>query len=86
MYTCMATKTISLDIEAYECLRLARIDTRESFSKVVKRATWPAQVGTAGDLLAWRSGGGDNMVDKAVLDELDSLQESDVPSEDKWQS
>ncbi len=74
----MATKTISLDIEAYECLRSARLDERESFSKVVKRAVWPAQAGTAGDLLVWRGGCDDNMIDKMVLDDLDSLQESDV--------
>ena len=85
MYACMATKTISLDLEAYECLRSARVDERESFSKVVKRAVWSAPLGTAAALLAWRK---DEAVpvDKNVLDKLDARQEEDEPSTDKWES
>lgn len=85
MHTCMATKTISLDLEAYERLSAARNHERESFSKVVKRAVWPAPAGTAGDLLAWRNKAG-HTVDEAVLDRLDALQDCDEPSENKWQS
>ncbi len=81
----MATKTISLDLEAYDRLSAARKYERESFSKVVKRAVWPAQTGTAADLLAWRNEAG-GTVDKAVLDRLGALQECDTPSENKWQS
>ncbi len=85
MHTCMATKTISLDLEAYERLSAARKHQRESFSKVVKRAVWPAQSGTAGDLLAWRNGL-EGAVDEKVLNRLDALQECDQPPENKWQS
>lgn len=34
------TKTISIDLEAYERLRRARRSRSESFSMVIKRATW----------------------------------------------
>ena len=85
MYACMATKTISLDLEAYERLREAWKNERESFSKVVKRAVWPAATGTAGDLLAWRKES-NLVVDKAVLDHLDACQEADSPANDKWRS
>lgn len=79
----MATKTISLDLETYERLSAARQHERESFSKVVKRAVWPAQTGTAGDLLAWRNATKE-LADEAVLDRLDDLQECDHPAENKW--
>jgi len=38
--TCMAIKTISLELDAYEKLRRARREPRESFSNVVRRARW----------------------------------------------
>ncbi|MEM7144189.1 MAG: antitoxin VapB family protein [Verrucomicrobiota bacterium] len=36
----MATKTISLELDAYERLRRAKRSPRESFSEVVRRAQW----------------------------------------------
>ena len=45
----MATKTISLEIEAYEKLRRAKRSDRESFSSVVRRARWDDTPPTAGD-------------------------------------
>jgi len=47
----MASKTISLKVEAYERLRAARRYPSESFSEVVLRATWPEQTVTGLDLL-----------------------------------
>lgn len=48
MYTCIvATTTISIDIEAYERLRQARRSPDEPFSRVIKRARWPAASRTA---------------------------------------
>ena len=48
---CMATKTISLKLEAYEKLRGARRYPAESFSDVVLRATWPEETIIASELL-----------------------------------
>jgi hypothetical protein len=47
----MATKTISLELNAYEKLRRARRDPRESFSSVVRRARWEDQPATGPRLL-----------------------------------
>ena len=40
---CMATKTISLKLDAYEKLRAARRQPTESFSQVILRARWPEE-------------------------------------------
>ena len=67
----MATKTISIDLEAYERLRRARRLPNESFSKVIKRAEWPLQR-TAGALLSAMAKIAP--VDKDVIDRLDTVQ------------
>jgi hypothetical protein len=48
----MATKTISLEIDAYEKLRCAKRSDRESFSSVVRRASWNDVPPTAGEILS----------------------------------
>lgn len=83
MHLCMATKTISVDLEAYERLRGARRHERESFSKVIKRAVWTPAGGTAAALLTWRKGQ-EGVLEEGVLDALDAAQEADEPSPDKW--
>ena len=47
---CMATKTISLELDAYEKLRRAKRDERDSFSSVVRRARWDERPPTAGEI------------------------------------
>ena len=79
----MATKTISIDIEAYERLRRARRDPGESFSKVIKRADWPVPPKTAGAMLSAMDGL--RLLDDAVLERLDAAQKNDRPPEDPWQ-
>jgi hypothetical protein len=85
MYTCIvATKTISIDVEAYERLRAARRSPNESFSNVIKRASWRDEAPTAAALL-------DALaeiptVDDAVLARLDEAQRADAPPEDRWRS
>ena len=53
----MATKTITLELDAYERLRRAKRAPRESFSAVVRRAVWPEEPLTAADyrheMLTW---------------------------------
>ncbi|HET7293940.1 MAG TPA: antitoxin VapB family protein [Vicinamibacteria bacterium] len=48
----MATKTISLELDAYERLRKAKRSERESFSAVVRRARWDDRASTGPEVLA----------------------------------
>ena len=48
---CMATKTISIDLKAYQRLRQARQTPEDSFSRVIHRAKWPSGQRSCGDLL-----------------------------------
>jgi hypothetical protein len=49
--SCMATKTISLELDAYEKLRKAKRSERESFSQVVRRARWEDSASTGPQIL-----------------------------------
>jgi hypothetical protein len=80
---CMATKTISLRLEAYERLKRARRTPNESFSDVVMRAEWPDVGLTGGDLLALYERGGPYLSEEA-LDRVDEAKALDRPPEDKW--
>lgn len=51
-YLHVATKTITLEIDAYERLKRAKRTTRESFSEVVRRLPMPTGAITAGQYLA----------------------------------
>jgi hypothetical protein len=82
MHTCMATKTISIDLEAYECLRRARLWPGESFSKVIKRAEWTSPPRSAAALLEGLEG--IPPLDPDILRRLDDAQTSDAPPEDPW--
>jgi Putative antitoxin len=83
MHTRMATKTISIDLEAYERLRRARRSPGESFSMVIKRATWPSPAHTAGALL--ESLANAPRMSAEQLERMEESQQADVPPEDKWQ-
>jgi predicted CopG family antitoxin len=78
----MATKTISVDLEAYERLRRARRSRNESFSMVIKRAVWPPPPHTASRLLEVLAGL--PPVTERVLERLDRAQRDDRPPEDPW--
>lgn len=80
---CMATKTISLKLEAYERLRRARRYPEESFSEVVMRATWPEVGPTGADLLDhYRRHG--PFLTGPELDRVEEGKRSQRPPEDKW--
>lgn len=78
----MATKTLSVDEEAYRILARARRDPKESFSRVIKRASWDSGKPRCGQLLA-RTRGLPLMTDEA-LDLLDEAQRTDLPPASKW--
>jgi len=80
---CMATKTISLKMEAYERLRAARRYPTESFSDVVLRATWPEDTITGRELLALARSRGPEF-SLAELGAIDAAAQLDAPPEDKW--
>jgi predicted CopG family antitoxin len=79
----MATKTISLKLEAYERLRRARRFPEESFSEVVLRATWPEETLTAGELLRRTRERGAYFTGEE-LDRVAEAKRADGPPEDKW--
>lgn len=80
---CMATKTISLRLEAYERLKAARRHPGESFSQVVLRARWPEEPVTGAELLRILRRRGPHF-GPAALDRMERLQREDRPPEDKW--
>ena len=79
----MATKTISLKVDAYDRLRAARRYRDESFSEVVMRAAWPEDTITGRaslDLLGARRA----HMRADELERVDELSQNDQPPEDKW--
>ncbi len=81
---CVPTKTISLELDAYERLRRAKRSERESFSEVVRRAVFPDQAVGGIELLAYLKRRGP-VLDDAGLDELDSVHKAlSRPADDPW--
>ncbi|MDP2318493.1 MAG: antitoxin VapB family protein [Acidobacteriota bacterium] len=79
----MATKTISLKVEAYNRLSAARRYRDESFSEVVMRATWPEDTITGRGLLDSLGSRRVHLTDEE-LDRIEELNQRDLPPEDKW--
>jgi len=83
----MATKTISLEMDAYERLRRARRTPSESFSSVVRRAVFPGTPCTAGEILKnaqRRLNEGKPLLSAEILDRLDEAQKNPRSSESAW--
>ena len=79
---CMATKTISLELSAYEKLASARRTPKESFSQVIQRAEWPREGATGEKLLAILRRG--PLISEAVRRDLEKAQVDDRPPSDRW--
>lgn len=78
----MATKTITLEIDAYERLKRAKRTPRESFSEVVRRLPMPAGAITAGQYLALVRERGPMLTeaDARAIDELNMAERPpDIP-------
>lgn len=78
----MATKTISIDLEAYEVLSRARLSSKDSFSQVIKRAHWEKRAKTCGDLV--KALPSLPLADEDVLDRLEAAQKADAPPDNPW--
>ena len=74
----MATKTITLEVDAYERLKRAKRSPRESFSEVVRRLPLPAEAITAGGLLALAAERGAMLTEADAL-AIDKLNLADQP-------
>lgn len=79
---CMATKTISIDLSAYEKLSRARMHERESFSKVIKRALWPRPDSSGKAILDALDSTPHTPI--AIINELEKNQSLDTPPADRW--
>jgi hypothetical protein len=78
----MATKTTTLEIDAYEKLRAAK-NAGESFTEVVRRAEFPDAAPTGASLLACVLTGGSGGSD-GYLDAVEEAAKHDPIPDDPW--
>jgi hypothetical protein len=78
----MATKTITLELDAYEKLRLAK-RPGESFTEVVRRARIEDAPATGASLREYYRNGGSG-VSEAYLDAVEAADRNDPPPDDPW--
>ena len=79
----MATRTVSVTVQAYEKLRRARRYPSESFTQVILRATWPEDTITAAELLSRL----DRAPSPFTAEELDAIERAKMEQrepDDKW--
>lgn len=80
--SCVATKTITLELDAYEKLRTAKRG-RESFSSVVRRCILPDGPKTGAallDILQARTA----LLTEEELDALEAIDRNDSPPTNPW--
>ena len=78
----MATKTITLELDAYEKLRQAKRGG-ESFTEVVRRAVWVDAPATGEALRNYYHNGGSGISDK-YLDTVEEAAKHDRLPDDPW--
>lgn len=80
--SCLAIKTISLELDAYEKLKAMK-RPGESFSSVVRRAVFADAPASGAELYRYFSGGGGG-VSEAYLQAVEENLKHDPPAEDPW--
>jgi len=78
----MATKTVTLEIDAYEKLRAAK-KAGESFSQVVRRAAFADEPLTGTNLRAYYRAGGSG-VSECYLDSAEEASKHDPVPDEPW--
>ncbi|MGE3313136.1 MAG: antitoxin VapB family protein [Limisphaerales bacterium] len=78
----MATKTITLELDAYEKLRAAK-KAGESFSEVVRRAAFADAPLTGATLRAYYASGGSG-ASQGYLDSVEEASKHDPVPGDPW--
>ncbi len=78
----MPTRTITLELDAYERLRASK-RAGESFSEVVRRAVFPDSPPCGSDLLDYFRAGGSG-VSKNYLDAVEKAALNDRIPDDPW--
>lgn len=78
----MATKTITLEMDAYEKLRAAK-RAGESFTEVVRRAEFSDAPLTGESLLTYLASGGCGVSDR-YLDAIEEAAKHDPIPDDPW--
>lgn len=78
----MPTKTITLELDAYEKLKAAK-QGRESFSSVVRRCILPNAPKTGADLITYLQSRPEFFSDEE-LDAIESIDRNDAPPGNPW--
>jgi hypothetical protein len=78
----MRGKTVTLDLDAYYKLR-SRKRPGETFSSVVRRASFSDSAPTGEDLLKWFNDGSDPISEKFLLS-VEEASNQDTAPDDPW--
>lgn len=81
-FSCVATRTITLELDAYEKLRAAK-KPGESFSEVVRRASISDAPLTGAGLLAYLTSGGSG-VSARYLNAVETASQHDPIPDNPW--
>lgn len=78
----MSTRTVTLELDAYEKLCTAKL-AGESFTEVIRRATFTEAPLTGANLRAYLRSGGSG-VSEGYLDAVEQAAKHDPPPDNSW--